>query len=1230
VAVAQGWSFSPELFRTWSLEVFLGLLAYDWLRVLIWFDHMGLRVATLVNLSFVGGDRLDERLGRWLGHSARARGIPEGIRRFATWAPLLIPFYIPRGAEWDQVWTGAERVATSGSPILPGVTTVLLGYGVATGCALAIAAVVWTHHQRRPAVRRPAGALVASNGVYALELARDGRGFSRALSWARPDFEIDLTRRPDDPLQLRGKLFYLREAGGPAWSLGQQPLQVTGPDYEVSQPTPTSLRIVNTVAGIRAVATAEIGDAKSVETWRLVLRNLEQRPRLIELTSYQELALAGSGGYQRAPAYNGMHVGTWFVAKLGAVLAQNRLLRDAENHLSRQRMSHEVAFHAVRTGDAVRLVGYEDSRPCFVGDGTLRTPAALEAALRDPADEGLLYSFDPIAALRVSVELPASGQVEILFVDGLAPSSEAAARLIAAATGQAPPAPAELAAVLGRTRELLEPAKPIAPEPGFAFSDDGTELHTTPHTARPWAHLLASPLGHGAILGNDGEMFSFAGNAQQNGLTPFGLVSLPSQLPSQLVYAVDLDSGEIDTATFVPYRRADARYGVVFGRGYAQFSMARGSLELELTACVLAEQPAELRLLRIRNRSGKAKRLRIVAYAQIALAELAQDTRWTGIDAQAEPGASTVLFASHGNDFRRGWGFMASSLPCEAHETVRSRFIGGDGRDLANPCFVAYGGADSGRPDDGLRCAALAGSLEVPAGGEALVSVVIGQAPLRSEALRLAETYRDPQAAERAVAVTRDWWRGKLSGLRVETNLPAFDRLVNDWLPYQALTARLWGRAGPSQRSGAFGFRDQLQDVLPFLPTWPELARKQILLHAGQQFVGGDVLKWWHVSWQGATGRGERTHASDPHLWLPYVVARYIRATGDAAILDERTAFLEGESIPPGRDGLLVAPRPSRESATVYEHCRRAIELALTRRGRNGIPLMGAGDWNDGFDLVGREGRGESVWVGFFLHAILGDFIPLAERRDAASAARWKEQAGLLREALARMWRGNRFLRATTDDGGELAIWDALMPAWAALSGAVEPERSLQALDAALSRLERPNLVQLVEPAFDEDSRPYPGRIADYPPGVRENGGQYSHGASWLVDAFALLATQADAAGDAAQAARLRDRAIELWGKISPVDRYGPGETHRYGLPPHQQPADVYFGKGYEGRGGWSWYTGSAGRMLDAAHAILGLRMQDGELVVPPDLLAPKGALQVQRLLYRGRDVTPAPCRSTA
>jgi cyclic beta-1,2-glucan synthetase len=390
------------------------------------------------------------------------------------------------------------------------------------------------------------------------------------------------------------------------------------------------------------------------------------------------------------------------------------------------------------------------------------------------------------------------------------------------------------------------------------------------------------------------------------------------------------------------------------------------------------------------------------------------------------------------------------------------------------------------------------------------------------------------------------------------------------------------------------------------------------------------VLAWWHPAIGGRPGLGARGRASDVHLWLPYVVARYVRATGDSAVLDEPAPFLEGAEPPRGVDGIVFAPRLSRDHASVYEHCRLAIARTLAQRGAHGLPLFGSGDWNDALDRVGNHGRGESIWLGFFLHDVLVDFAALAEQREGAGAGRADlEEAARLRAALEQTWRGERFLRAFTDAGEELSFADALTAAWPVLSGAVSFEQGRTAVEGALAQLERDGLVLLLAPAFEADSKPAPGRIADYPPGVRENGGQYSHGSSWLIDALVRLSEQAAAQGLREEAARLRARALEIWIKVSPLAEVTPAELDRYGLAPHQQPADVYFGPGYEGRGGWSWYTGSAARMLSAAYTILGLTLRNGELVVPPDLFEPKGRLRLARLTYRGRRFeAPAPSRS--
>ncbi|MGE4551965.1 MAG: hypothetical protein AB7D57_02570, partial [Desulfovibrionaceae bacterium] len=540
--------------------------------------------------------------------------------------------------------------------------------------------------------------------------------------------------------------------------------------------------------------------------------------------------------------------------------------------------------------------------------------------------------------------------------------------------------------------------------------------------------------------------------------------------------------------------------------------------------------------------------------------------------------------------------------------------------------FVTDQVSDRCRPDDGYRVAALQGSLTVPAGGEAVLHVVLGQeADEHGVRERLAALRRTDDAAA-ALERTRAWWRETLGKLRVETDSPAFDRLVNRWLPYQVLTARLWGRLGPHQRSGAYGFRDQLQDVLPLIVLAPGAARAQILKHCRRQFLEGDVFQWWHDTWDGRTGLGMRNRASDPHLWLPYVTALYVAGSGDTAILDEAVPFLEGRDIPPGDEGLAFVPRVSRDVAPVYEHCLRAINLTLGRLGPGGLPRMGSGDWNDGLSAVGPHGRGTSTWLGFFLHDVLRRFIPIVRAREGElRAGRYETQAQRLRTALDVMWREDRYLRAVTDQGRALDFADALCSSWPVLSGAAGPERGERALTAGLSRLERDNMVLLLAPPFDDDSDPWPGRIALYPRGVRENGGQYSHGASWLVDALAELARAAGEAGDEAGAERWRERALEVWLKISPLAHATAEEMPRYGLPPHQQPADIYAGPGREGRGGWSWYTGAAARMLWAAYALLGLRPAGGGLELVPGFTRRCGVLNLRRVRFAGRDVLPPP-----
>ncbi len=1214
-------------FRSWSLAIFTGLLAYDWLRVVIWFDHMGLRVATLVNLTFLGGDRADEAAARFIGHAARTRIIPVGIRRFATWAPLLIPFYIPHGPDWDTAWTGAEQIRAKLPPPSGAVDSISVVYAVAAVAFVAAAVAVGNRwDRRRPPSRVETNSLPAglqrtpaqfslSNGFATSILFPDGRGHLSVDGTSRGGADIDISKAVTDPLQLRGPFLYIRDVEDEGvWSAGFEPMRTVGADYAAIQPTADSARLTHTTAGIWSQAEVRLAEEEPLEFWTLTLVNTEPRPRRLRVVSYRELGVHELGAYGRDPDFNALHVETWFIRRLQGLFMRNRLLRRAG------RMSPEIMFHAVRLAPGATVVGYEDSKTRFVGHDGLRAPHGLALDRpREAADEGSLYTFDPAASLTVAIDLPPSGTCALTFVTGWGRDEAHAAEIVAHHTGTTRPSAAELDAVWRRAR-AIEPLPLLPAETWpFTFNAAGDELDLTFATPRPWAHVLANANGFGTVVSNEGEIHSFNANARQNALTAFRFESVPTSNPGQLVYVMDLDTGEVDTAGFVPFRNDDVHHAVHYALGSATFAKTRGETDLSLTIFVLPDGPADMRILTIRNRSDRDRSFRVVPYFDMALAESAEDSVGKLL-AERDETTEALLFSNPTNDFHKGWAFVTTSLTAAVPETVRARFIGGAGRDLTSAFMVEKGVPESSREDDGRRVAAFAGTVTVEAQGEADVVIVLGQAATRSEAITMAAGLRDPATARSSLAATRAWWAERLNDIRVETNDPAFDRLVNHWLPYQVLASRLWGRNGPNQRGGAYGFRDQLQDVLPFIYFDPNLTRRQIVFHAGAQFPEGDVFKWWHVAPDGRTGLGQRTHASDPHLWLPYVLTRYIEATGDWSVLDERAAYLEGPPVPDGVVDLLIAPRLSKDIGDVYDHCKRAIDYTLAHFGPHGLPLVGTGDWNDGIDAAGARGIGESLWMSFFLHDILRRFVPLAQAREGEPAAkRLTDRAEALRAAIGEAWAGDHFIFDYTDDGRILDHASIMTAAWPALSGAVEPARALAALDHGLASLGKPDRILLLAPAFDENSDPYPGRIADYPPGVRENGGQYSHGASWTVDAFVTLAEAAKERGAPAEAAQLMGRAFEAWRAISPLGKTEGDALAVYGLNPTQQPADIYDGAGYAGRGGWSWYTGSAARMLSAAYAVLGLTMRDGHVQIPDDLFEPRGALQIRNLCIHGK-----------
>ena len=489
-------------------------------------------------------------------------------------------------------------------------------------------------------------------------------------------------------------------------------------------------------------------------------------------------------------------------------------------------------------------------------------------------------------------------------------------------------------------------------------------------------------------------------------------------------------------------------------------------------------------------------------------------------------------------------------------------------------------------------CAALQAPIELAAGAQTEVLVQLGDADGMAEAVELVRRGRamDHEAALKAVTT---YWDDTHGTIQVRTPDRSMDLLLNRWLLYQALACRLWARTGFYQAGGAYGFRDQLQDVMALMPARRDLAREHILRAAGRQFTEGDVQHWWHPP----TGRGVRTRISDDRLWLPFVVDRYIGITGDTSILDEAVPFLEGPHLRPDESDAYFQPDVATASGSLYEHCVAALERSL-EVGAHGLPLIGSGDWNDGMNRVGHGGKGESVWLGWFLHAALAAFVPHAEARgNGPQAERWQSHQKRLRRALERDgWDGDWYRRAYFDDGTPLGSAlsaecriDSIAQSWAVLSGAANPQRAARAMAAVEEFLVRrgDGLVLLFSPPFDR-SPVDPGYIKGYLPGVRENGGQYTHGAIWSVLAFAAL-------GDG-------DKAGELFSVLNPINHASTrAGVHRYKVEPYVMAADVYAEAPHVGRGGWTWYTGSAGWMYQAGiESILGFRLKGATLTVEP------------------------------
>ncbi|MDW6024148.1 glucoamylase family protein [Mesorhizobium sp. BAC0120] len=712
---------------------------------------------------------------------------------------------------------------------------------------------------------------------------------------------------------------------------------------------------------------------------------------------------------------------------------------------------------------------------------------------------------------------------------------------------------------------------------------------TTPH---PWINVISNR-SFGFHTSAEGASFTWSRNSRDFQLTPWSNDPVRNR-SGEAIYIHDQGSGRAFSPFAAVVRDAAATYEARHGQGYSIFSATHGNIDTELTQVVDPADPVKISRLTIRNNGPSSVSLRVYAYAEWVLGTNRTRTAPFILPSQDERTGALLAHNPYALDFSERVAFLAGDTAAQSVTTDRSTFIGSGSVEW--PTAVTTGATLPGTVEAGRDpCAALAHDLEISPGGEASLLFLLGDADSPGGASALVERHRDRDFGER-LAEAQQTWDHFLGTLQVETPDPAFNAVVNRWLPYQALACRIRARTAFYQASGAFGFRDQLQDTLAFLLHDPSLAREQILTAASRQFPEGDVQHWWLPR----TGAGVRTMISDDLVWLAYATAHYIAVTGDEAILAEETTYIEGPQLKPGEHDAFYTPEISKTKATLYEHCARALDLAIKRTGASGLPLILGGDWNDGMNRVGEKGKGESVWLGWLLARALTDFRPFAKaagdkQRDDA----WRKHAKNLKKALeAAGWDGEWYRRGSYDDGTPLGSRlseecriDAIAQAWSVLSGQGGPERALTAMRSGLRMLadDELQIIKLFTPPFDKTEHD-PGYIKSYPPGVRENGGQYTHGAIWFVIALAELG--------------LADEAWRCFRMLMPANHaLDQAAADRYRVEPYVVAADIYSVGPLAGRGGWTWYTGSAGWLYRAAvEAILGIRRAGNTVSVKPAL----------------------------
>ena len=829
-----------------------------------------------------------------------------------------------------------------------------------------------------------------------------------------------------------------------------------------------------------------------------------------------------------------------------------------------------------------------------VFDALQKAIDAQRETLKSPADAAKVEAFvlrDSAIGDDLRDGLATAARVVLDAAKGWVPSTTVNATTSHAGALPAPAKPRSRAAFEAEriTPDTLEFANGYG---GFAHSGREYQiaLHDEVCTPAPWSNVIANA-AFGFLVTAEGGGYAWSLNSQQNTLTPWPNDPV-SDTPHDVLYLRDEDSGDTWSATALPIRVPTAHYGVRHGAGYSRFGSDAHGIDLDLLQFVPVAGSVKISRLRLCNRYATTRRLSVTAYVEWALGangSVPAPFVMTALDA-----STGVLLARNPwrAEFNERVAFLDMAGAQQSATGDRGAFLGQHGS-VHEPLALRDGTALDGRVGAGLDpCGALQTRIELAPGEAIELIVLLGEAASSAEAVALATRYRQTDI-DQLLGEVEAQWDGVLGTLQLRSPDRAMDLMLNHWLLYQALVCRMWARTAYYQSSGAYGYRDQLQDSMALCISRPDLAREHLLRAAGRQFVEGDVQHWWLPP----AGQGIRTRISDDRIWLAYVAAHYIDVSGDLAVLDTTVPFLKGDALKDGQVDAFFQPAVADEQGSLYEHAARALDSSLAV-GAHGLPLFGTGDWNDGMNSVGEQGRGESVWLAWFLLATIDAFAPLAQARgDVARVQRWQSWAEAQRVALeTSAWDGGWYRRGYYDDGTPLGSHessecriDAIAQSWSVLGRGADPAHQRQAMDALDQQLimHKERIGLLFTPPFDRTPL-NPGYIKGYPPGLRENGGQYTHGSSWSIFAWAML-------GDG-------DRAGMLFDMLNPVRHAGSAEAiARYKVEPYIACADVYSVEPLAGRGGWTWYTGSAGWLYRAGvEALLGFRPHGEELEIDP------------------------------